>query len=87
MWFIDLLKDALHRKIPIIDITQCVAGSVMLGKYETSAELLRLGLINGYDITSETAVSKLLYLLSTDETNGNLKELFETPLRGEITVI
>jgi L-asparaginase len=86
-WFIDLLKEVLIRNIPIIDITQCVAGSVMLGKYETSIELLEMGLINGYDITTEAALTKLLYLLSTDDTNGNLKALFETSLRGEITSV
>lgn len=84
-WFINLLKETLHKRIPIVDVTQCVAGSVILGKYETSEQLLQIGLINGYDITTESAVSKLLYLLSTDETNGDLKTLFETSLRGEIS--
>lgn len=85
-WFLDLLRSTLQKNIPIIDITQCVAGSVDLGKYATSEELLKMGLINGYDITSETAISKLMYLLSAKKTNGDLKTLFETPLRGEMTV-
>jgi len=84
-WFITILKDTLQKDIPIIDVTQCVAGSVLLGKYETSVQLLEMGLINGYDITTEAAVSKLLYLLSAKEVNGNIKNLFETSLRGEIT--
>lgn len=84
-WFINLLKKGLEQGIPIIDITQCVAGTVMLGKYETSEQLLKMGLINGYDITTEAAVSKLFYLLSTKNHNGDLRTLFETSLRGEIT--
>jgi len=85
-WFLELLRSTLHKNIPIIDITQCVAGGVSMGRYATSAELLEMGLINGYDITTETAISKLMYLLSAKKNNGDLKELFETPLRGEMTV-
>lgn len=85
-WFLNLLKNTLKKNIPIIDITQCIAGSVDLGKYQTSVELLNMGLINGYDITTETAISKLMYLLSANNTKDDLKKLFETPLRGEMTI-
>lgn len=86
-WFIALLKDTLKKNIPIVDITQCVVGSVVLGKYETSAQLLEMGLINGYDITTEAALTKLMYILSNTHTKDNLKMLFESSLRGEITPI
>lgn len=84
-WFIRVLKKALAQNIPIVDITQCVAGSVVLGKYETSRQLLTMGLINGHDITTEAAITKLFYLLSTHKVIGDLKKFFETDLRGEIT--
>lgn len=86
-WFLKLLRENLQKGIPIIDITQCVTGSVMLGKYETSAQLLEMGLINGYDITTESAVTKLLYFLSSIDANADLKVLFETSLRGEISTL
>ena len=84
-WFIHALEEVLKRGIPVVDITQCVGGSVILGKYETSIKLLQIGLVNGYDMTTEAAITKMLYLLSSKELNGNFKTLFETSLRGEIT--
>jgi L-asparaginase len=83
-WFLELLRNTLRKGIPIVDITQCFAGSVVLGKYETSLELLEMGLIDGKDITTEAAITKLMYLFSIPEIDGKVKDLFETSLRGEI---
>lgn len=82
-WFLELLKTTLQRGIPIIDITQCVSGSVVLGKYETSIQLLQLGLIDGKDITTEATVTKLNFILSDPEKSQNIKYWFEKDLRGE----
>jgi len=83
-WFIDLLKKALLKKIHIVDVTQCIGGSVILGQYETSIELQKIGLINGKDITTESAIAKLMYLLGENISRGEFKNIFETPLRGEM---
>ena len=61
-WFIDLLEEAINRGIHIIDVTQCVGGSVILGQYETSTQLKKMGLISGKDITTESDHAKLMYL-------------------------
>lgn len=42
-WFLNLLKDAVQKNIKIINVTQCVAGSVSQGHYETSVVLKELG--------------------------------------------
>ena len=84
IWFIDLLKDALRKGIHIVDVTQCVGGSVILGHYETSIQLEKIGLISGKDITTESAIAKLMYLLGEKIPNKNFKSIFETALRGEM---
>ena len=84
-WFIDLLKRALKKGIKIVDVTQCAGGSVILGHYETSVVLQKIGLISGKDITTESALAKLMYLLGEKIPMSDFKQIFETPLRGEMT--
>lgn len=83
--FVKLLKQTIKKGIHIIDVTQCIGGSVILGQYETSTELQNIGLISGKDITTESAVAKLMYLLGENIPSHNFKTIFETSLRGEIT--
>jgi L-asparaginase len=84
-WFLDLLKNALEKGIFIVDVTQCVGGSVNFGQYETSIQLQKIGLIDGKDITTESAIAKLMYLLGEGISKKEFKPIFETSLRGELT--
>ena len=86
-WFIDLLKEAIKEGIQIVNVTQCVSGSVIMGHYETSIELEKIGVISGNDITTESALAKLMYLLGENIPKNKFKYFFETELRGEITII
>jgi len=83
-WFIDLLQNAIKKNIPIINVTQCISGSVDMGLYETSSQLKKIGMIDGKDITTESAVAKLIYLIGIGVSILDFKKTFETPLRGEM---
>ncbi|UMB60010.1 asparaginase [Lutibacter sp. A80] len=84
-WFVNLLEQAISKGIYIVNVTQCTSGSVILGHYETSEHLKNIGIINGKDITTESALAKLMYLLGENLPQSAFKAIFEKPLRGEMS--
>lgn len=85
-WFVNLLKEAIEKGIQIINVTQCAGGSVIMGHYETSVALGKIGVISGYDITTESALAKLMYLLGQHIPKNEFKSIFETSIRGEFSL-
>lgn len=84
-WFVNELKSAIAKGIVILNVTQCHEGRVVQGMYETSSQLKRIGVVSGHDITYESAVAKLMFLLGQKLPVKKLKNLLEKNLRGELT--
>lgn len=84
-WFINLLKESIKKGIHIINVTQCSGGSVVMGHYETSSQLKKIGVISGKDITTEAAICKLMYMIGQNISSKVFKTIYETPLRGELS--
>lgn len=85
-WFIEALERAIEKGIIIYNVTQCKGGSVDMGKYETSVALGQIGVVGGYDITTESATAKMMFLLGSGLEGEELKQKLQTPLRGELTL-
>lgn len=84
-WFIDDLKSFISRGGIILNVTQCHGGSVEMGLYETSREMLAAGVISGRDITSEASVTKLMHLLGRCRSREELIKCLGESIAGEMT--
>ncbi|MCX2740785.1 asparaginase [Pontibacter anaerobius] len=86
-WFLELLHDTLDRGILVLNVSQCDEGRVDQGRYETSKYLLNMGVVGGDDITTEAAISKLMYVLAQEQLSDQQRvALVQQNLRGEISL-
>lgn len=81
-----LARQASARGIIIVNVTQCSAGTVEMERYETGYQLLQAGVVSGYDSTTESAVTKLMFLLGHGYTPDEVRDRMNRSMAGEITL-
>ncbi|MBP5211002.1 MAG: asparaginase, partial [Bacteroidales bacterium] len=84
-WFIKTVKECTDRGIIVLNVTQCNTGSVDMNSYANGMALKEVGVISGYDITIESAITKLYVLLGKYKDNREVKREFEENISGEFS--
>lgn len=85
-WFINAIKEACDRGLVILNVSQCVNGGVHAKRYVGANLLEQAGVVSGYDITSEAAITKLMYLFGVGLAPDEVKQYLTYPLAGEMTL-
>ena len=84
-WFLDVVREACSKGKVLLNVTQCLRGTVNMDLYATGMALKGAGVLSGYDITVEGALGKLFFLMGESDDNEYVKAHAEQNLRGEIS--
>jgi L-asparaginase len=85
-WLVDAIIDKIKKGLIVLNVTQCRAGGVEMGRYKTNEALCKAGVVGGHDITIEAAIAKLMFLLGQDLRREEIIKKLNNSLRGEITL-
>lgn len=84
-WFLNLVRQAASSGKILLNVTQCLSGTVDMNLYSNGKALLDAGVVSGYDSTTESALGKLFFLLGQTDDNPTVKHLLNKNFRGEIS--
>lgn len=84
-WFLDEISDFISRGGIVLNVSQCQAGSVSMGLYETSSGLQAAGVISGRDITTEAAVTKMMVLMGSNLSPEKIRSQLAKSICGEMS--
>ena len=83
-WFVEEMRNAVARGIVVVNVSQCIGGSVEMERYETGNRLLNAGVVGSVDMTTEATIVKLMFLLGQSNDQNEVRRLMNVNIAGEL---
>lgn len=83
-WFVEEMHNAVARGIVVVNVSQCIGGSVEMERYETGNRLLNAGVVGSVDMTTEATIVKLMFLLGQSNDQNEVRRLMNVNIAGEL---
>ncbi|MFD1818770.1 L-asparaginase [Pseudarcicella hirudinis] len=84
-WFLNAIKKAIENGIVIFNVSQCNGGRVTQGRYQTSKVMQEIGVVSGSDITTEAAITKMMFAFGQTHEVNEVKAILAKPFSGEMS--
>ena len=85
-WFAEVVQEAVASGIVVVNVTQCPNGSVHQTRYYTGNVLENAGVISGHDLTTEAALTKMMFLFGTGMSSVQVAKSMLHPMCGEMSI-
>jgi L-asparaginase len=84
-WLLNIINTRIREGLIVLNVSQCPAGMVEQGLYETSKKLLDYGVVSGQDMTTEAAIAKTMHVLGRTTSGTEIRAELERNMAGELT--
>ncbi len=82
--YLEVVEKARDIGVPVVVTSQCLEGATRMERYEVGTKALDIGAIQAYDMSMESIITKLMWILHRTGDPGEVRELMRTDLAGEV---